>query len=123
MSTRRNSCGREDQSRAKSEPCGETGGRLPQDTDRAADRQAGPYAVCIAQPAGTGPAGTGGNLCSAVAAYRETSRSGCICRDRVEKGDLIAGAAEGLSANIHAGVDGVVEEVTARSIRISRREE
>ena len=43
--------------------------------------------------------------------------------DRVEKGDLIAGAAEGLSANIHAGVDGVVEEVTARSIRISRREE
>lgn len=42
--------------------------------------------------------------------------------DPVEKGDLIAGAAEGLSANIHTGFAGIVKEITPQSIRIGRRE-
>ena len=42
--------------------------------------------------------------------------------DAVKKDDLIAGSAEGLSANIHTGFDGVVKEVTPKGIRISRRE-
>ncbi|NCB64255.1 MAG: proton-conducting membrane transporter, partial [Clostridia bacterium] len=43
--------------------------------------------------------------------------------DAVEKGELLAAAAEGLSANIHASVSGVVTEVTASGARISAREE
>lgn len=42
---------------------------------------------------------------------------------KVSKGDLVAAAAEGLSANIHSGMDGVVTEVTDREIRICRKEE
>ena len=42
--------------------------------------------------------------------------------DAVKKDDLVAGSAEGLSANIHTGFDGVVKEVTPKGIRISRRE-
>ena len=37
-------------------------------------------------------------------------------------GEMVAGSAEGLSANIHTGFDGVVKEVTPKGIRISRRE-
>ena len=42
--------------------------------------------------------------------------------DVVKRGDLIAEAAEGLSANIHTGVEGVVKEITPQGIRIGRRE-
>lgn len=38
--------------------------------------------------------------------------------DAVRRGELLAAAAEGLSANIHSSVDGVVEEVTAKGARI-----
>lgn len=41
----------------------------------------------------------------------------------VQKGDLVAAAAEGLSANIHSGVNGVVEEVTDKGVRIRCRKE
>lgn len=43
--------------------------------------------------------------------------------DKVNKGDLVAAAAEGLSANIHTGMDGYVTEVTDRGIAIGRKEE
>jgi len=42
--------------------------------------------------------------------------------DEVKRGDLIAEAAEGLSANIHTGFEGVVKEITPQGIRIGRRE-
>lgn len=42
--------------------------------------------------------------------------------DTVKKGDLIAACAEGLSANIHTGLDGVVKEITPQGIRIERKE-
>lgn len=41
----------------------------------------------------------------------------------VSKGDLLAAAADGLSANIHSGVDGVVTEINDQGIRICRKEE
>ena len=41
----------------------------------------------------------------------------------VSQGDQIAQAAEGLSANIHTGVSGVVKQVTDREIIICRKEE
>lgn len=41
----------------------------------------------------------------------------------VKKGDLVAQAAEGLSANIYTGMDGVVTGVTERGIQICRKEE
>ena len=37
--------------------------------------------------------------------------------DEVKRGDLIAEAAEGLSANIHTGFEGVVKEITPQGIR------
>lgn len=43
--------------------------------------------------------------------------------DRVEKGSLVAAAAEGLSVNIHTGISGVVAEVTDREITICGEEE
>lgn len=43
--------------------------------------------------------------------------------DTVEKGELLAAAAEGLSANIHASVSGVVEEITSAGARIRREKE
>lgn len=43
--------------------------------------------------------------------------------DRVEKGDLVATAAEGLSVNIHTGISGVVAEVTDKEVRICGEEE
>lgn len=43
--------------------------------------------------------------------------------EQVKKGELLAAAAEGLSANIHSSVNGVVEEVTDKGIRIRYREE
>lgn len=48
----------------------------------------------------------------------------CKAGDAVNKGDLIAQAAEGaLSANIHAGITGVITEVSAAGARISGRKE
>ncbi len=48
----------------------------------------------------------------------------CQVGDRVEKGQKIAQAAEnGLSANIHAGISGVITEITAAGARISRQKE
>ena len=42
----------------------------------------------------------------------------------VEKGELIAAAAEGaLSANIHAGISGVITEISAAGARISSKKE
>jgi len=41
----------------------------------------------------------------------------------VSKGTLIAGAAKGLSANIHAGIGGIVTEVTEKGIRICKKGE
>ncbi|SFB28829.1 Na+-translocating ferredoxin:NAD+ oxidoreductase RNF, RnfC subunit [Acetitomaculum ruminis DSM 5522] len=41
--------------------------------------------------------------------------------DSVNKGDLVAKAAEGLSANIHCGIDGLVTDVTDTKIVISKR--
>ena len=41
--------------------------------------------------------------------------------DRVAKGDLIARAAEGLSVNQHASIDGVVTNVDANGIRIKQK--
>ncbi|MFV0465560.1 MAG: 4Fe-4S dicluster domain-containing protein [Lachnospiraceae bacterium] len=38
--------------------------------------------------------------------------------DTVKAGDLIGSAADGLSANIHASVDGVISEVTSSGIRV-----
>ena len=43
--------------------------------------------------------------------------------ERVERGDLVATAAQGLSVNIHTGLGGVVREVTDRGIRICGEEE
>ena len=43
--------------------------------------------------------------------------------ETVAKGELIAAAAEGLSANIHSSVDGVIEEVTDKGARITCRKE
>lgn len=43
--------------------------------------------------------------------------------DHVEKGELLAQAAEGLSANIHASISGVVEEITEKGARIRGRKE
>jgi Na+-translocating ferredoxin:NAD+ oxidoreductase RnfC subunit len=44
--------------------------------------------------------------------------------DRVKKGDLIAAANDkGLSANIHASVDGIITEITDLGARISRKED
>lgn len=42
--------------------------------------------------------------------------------DPVSKGELLAQAAEGLSVNIHASVDGVVEQVTNAGATIRRKE-
>lgn len=42
--------------------------------------------------------------------------------DTVAKGELLAQAAEGLSVNIHASIDGVVEQVTATGATIRRKE-
>ena len=39
--------------------------------------------------------------------------------DHVEKGELLAQAAEGLSANIHASITGVVEEIEPEKNRVS----
>lgn len=43
--------------------------------------------------------------------------------DHVEKGALVAAAAEGLSVNIHTGMGGTVTEVTDKGIRICGEEE
>ena len=43
--------------------------------------------------------------------------------DYVERGEVLAEAAEGLSANIHASISGVVLEVTDKGARISGRKE
>ncbi len=43
--------------------------------------------------------------------------------ERVERGELLAQAAAGLSANIHAPISGVVVEITGKGARISGREE
>lgn len=43
--------------------------------------------------------------------------------DPVEKGEVLAAAAEGLSANIHASISGVITEITARGARISAKKE
>lgn len=43
--------------------------------------------------------------------------------DYVERGEILAEAAEGLSANIHASLSGVVLEVTDKGARISGRKE
>ena len=43
--------------------------------------------------------------------------------ERVERGALVATAAQGLSVNIHTGLGGVVREVTDRGIRICGEEE
>ena len=43
--------------------------------------------------------------------------------EQICKGELLAAAAEGLSANIHSSVNGVVEEVTDRGARIRCRKE
>lgn len=42
---------------------------------------------------------------------------------QIEKGELLAAAAEGLSANIHSSVSGVLEEVTEKGARIRCRKE
>lgn len=42
---------------------------------------------------------------------------------QVKKGDLLAAAQEGLSANIHVSMDGVVTEITEAGARICRKEE
>lgn len=42
--------------------------------------------------------------------------------DQVLEGSLIAAAAEGLSANIHTGVSGVVTEISTAGIKISKKE-
>lgn len=42
--------------------------------------------------------------------------------DRVQKGDLVAEAAEGLSVNIHTGMAGIVSEVTEKDIMICGEE-
>ena len=41
----------------------------------------------------------------------------------MERGEILAEAAEGLSANIHASLSGVVLEVTDKGARISGRKE
>ena len=43
--------------------------------------------------------------------------------EEVQKGELLAAAAEGLSANIHSSVNGVVEEITDKGARIRCRKE
>ncbi len=43
--------------------------------------------------------------------------------ETVGKGELLAAAAEGLSVNLHSSVDGVVEEVTDKGVRIRCRKE
>lgn len=44
--------------------------------------------------------------------------------DRVKKGDLIAAANDqGLSANIHSGIDGIITEIDHSGARISRKED
>lgn len=43
--------------------------------------------------------------------------------EQIERGELLAAAAEGLSANIHSSVSGVIEEVTDRGARIRCRKE
>lgn len=43
--------------------------------------------------------------------------------EQICKGELLASAAEGLSANIHSSVDGVIEEVTEKGARIRCRKE
>lgn len=43
--------------------------------------------------------------------------------DTVERGELLAQAGEGLSANIHASISGVVTEVTEKGVRIRGRKE
>lgn len=43
--------------------------------------------------------------------------------DRVAKGELLAQAAEGLSANIHASMDGVITEITQAGARLCRKED
>ncbi len=42
--------------------------------------------------------------------------------DTVVKGELLAAAQEGLSANIHASMDGVVTEITSAGARLRRKE-
>lgn len=42
---------------------------------------------------------------------------------QVRKGELIAAAAEGLSVNIHASVDGIVTDITSKGMMIRRRKE
>jgi len=42
---------------------------------------------------------------------------------QVKKGDLVAEAAQGLSVNIHCGMDGIVKEVTPQGITICGKEE
>ena len=42
--------------------------------------------------------------------------------DQVSKGELLGQAAEGLSANIHASIDGVVEEITPAGVWLRRKE-
>ena len=42
--------------------------------------------------------------------------------DRVVKGEVLAAAAEGLSTNIHASMDGVIVAIDEKGARISRKE-
>ena len=41
--------------------------------------------------------------------------------DRVAKGDLIARAAEGLSLDLHASIDGVVTAIDENGIRLKQK--
>ncbi len=46
----------------------------------------------------------------------------CNIGDVVQEGDMVATAAPGLSTNIHAGLSGVVTEITKTGVRIRRQE-
>ena len=61
-------------------------------------------------------------LPSSTSAYRKAGSSVVHPGQHVEKGQLAAKAAEGLSLNIHTGMAGVVTEVTQEGIKICREE-
>ena len=53
----------------------------------------------------------------------QNRQNGGVCPGAVAKGELLAQAApDGLSANIHASIDGVVTEITPAGARLCRKE-
>lgn len=97
--------------------------RAAQDTNRTVDRKAGTFRLCI--PCGA-EADTDLDVKEVIVPLGQHIGKPATpmvkVGDMVHAGDLIAEAAEGLSANIHTGFAGIVTEIGSSGIRISKKE-